>query len=143
MPIIPPVEPLTDEQKIELNGWIAVNVMRYIPVWGDYWQGACNEGQFNCPVEEATAWAFEYEGGVSAGTEGKTYCSRRDYEFTPTYNEEVAFEVLEKCVGKAAVLIEKVKGGYAVHNNLRASQVASGETLQEAISLFAKVIYSK
>ena len=86
----------TDEELNALNRHMAVKVMRWTPVKGDYWNNAVIPGRFNCAVQEADAWAYEYDGGVAVGTKGKQYCSTETYNWMPATRADDALKVEER-----------------------------------------------
>lgn len=134
-------------QTHNLDAWIAVNVMGWIPCRGDYWLGAVNPGKFNCKISEATSWAFEYQGGNTCDDSGKTYCGTETYQWNPSSDEECAMQVLTKCAeklgrGHAVEISMAIGGGWAVQSSRNVSDVEVAGTLPLAISLFSKKLYT-
>lgn len=78
-----------------LDRLAAVQIMGWIPVQGDWWPDAVNPGSWNCDVDAATSWAFEYQDGGIEMPNGKTYCSRRAYDWAPHSTIAHAFELVE------------------------------------------------
>lgn len=136
---------MNEKEERSLIAWLAVNVMGYTPVSGDYWDGACNPGKFNCNPSEATGWAFEYPGGVAVG--GKEYCTARLYQWLPTTDVEHAMAVFDKCLDRYAfgIAIQKAPSGYAVfaHVDCIKNFNTIAETKELAICLFAKKVFEK
>ena len=78
-----------------LSAIVAINIMGWIPVRGDFWPGAMNPGTFNCSPEEADGFAFEYPCGVQM-PDGKEYCSRKLSAWNPGEVIADAWEVVDK-----------------------------------------------
>ena len=79
----------------KLDCLVTQEVLGLIPVWGDWWPSACCDGQWNCSLEKAESFAFEYPGGVPM-PDGKEYCSKNLMSWSPSTQIQDAWEVLEK-----------------------------------------------
>lgn len=129
---------MNDTELRELDAWIAVNVMRWIPVRGDYWNGAVCPGKFNCAIDEADGWAYEYNGGVSVGNKGKTYCSTETYQWRPHDDPAAAMQALMKYFE-----LDPNDCLPALHNFLCKKQFSERTLTPEKICLFIKWHYQK
>lgn len=95
-----------------LDAAIAVEVFKWVPVFGDWWPGAVNPGKWNCSLDQADGFAFPYKDGGIKMPDGKTYCSTPLHEFEPSKSIEAAWTVLEKLRPLGAEVVRSALPGH-------------------------------
>lgn len=135
--VLSPQAPEQGLAERELDAAIAVQVMGYIPVWGDFWRGAVCPGKWNCAVSRADAWAFPYNGHGVRAPDGKFYCTQEVYAWNPSTDIANAMKVVEKMreQGYGAVMADNMGGTPWSVDFVGTADVHEGDadTLPEAI----------
>jgi hypothetical protein len=89
------MKPIADMKAgTQIDALVAVKVLGWTPVTGDWWPHAVNSGQFNCPLDKADGFAHVYSEGGLLMPDGKTYCSKKAYNWRPSERIEDAWEVV-------------------------------------------------
>lgn len=77
----------------EMDALIAVNVMGWVPAWGNWWLGL-QFGEFNCQIGKASNWMAEAPESHGVEYRGKNYWSHHStVNWKPSLSIENSYEV--------------------------------------------------